>query len=332
MKHCIRNSFLVMLGLLILGEIGVRCFLPASFTSGFEYGFNPTAGFEEHADGSVHLLASRGRKFHPQTFQRQKPEGVMRIFVIGDSVEYFDDEMHFDPPPLLAKTYPALLGPALKTNGVNAESISLAVEGNGSRRAQLVLRQALKYNPSLIVLKLSDRNDAWEEENFQRAQEFKSWHLRNWLRKSYLIQALIVLKEEQFLKRLPRKIQTANRATMPPDIQPVVNVPAKLDERFCRTVRESVALARAQNVPILLLTQAMTETDASGQLVLGDHGLSDFAEELRGPGVYCLSMKQFFAGCKLENLYLDHMHFRHAGHQLVANALAQKIIAEQIKP
>ena len=333
MQKLLRSSFLLMLALLAMGEIAMRIFLPPAFTGSFEYGFNQTAGFEERPDGTVHLAATRARNFHPQTFLRQKPSGMFRIFVIGDSVEYFDDMLH-NEPPLLTNTYAALLGAELRKKGVNAESFNLGVAGNGSVRSQIILRQALNYQPSLIVLKICDRNDAWEETNFQRAEEFKSWHPKNWLRRSYLVQALIILKESYFLNQLPRKIQDANRIgdddPFAVDKRPMPDV--RQLPRFCQTIRESIALARAHNVPILLVAQSMTQSDAAGHLTPADHGLSAFAEELCGPGVSYFSMKQLFAGLPLEPLYVDHMHLKRAGHQLVARALAEQIIAQQIKP
>lgn len=332
MKGILCKSFLVMVALLAAGEIALRLFLPPGFTGSFEYGFNPTAGFEEHPDGTVHLVDCGGRQFHPQTFLRQRPPGVFRVFVLGDSVEYFDTMQSADPP-LLTNTYPWLVGADLRQQGINAESFNLGSPGYGSRRCEIVLRQALNYQPNLVVLKICERNEPWEEENFERAEEFKGWHPKNWLRKSFLVQALIVMKENCFLKRLPRKIQTANRigdndpsklVKVAPDVRQLTN--------YCQTVRETIALARSHHVPVLVITQSLTKSDEAGHLTLIDDHLSDFAEELSGPGVTVLSLKELLTGQTLDRLYIDHMHFKRAGHELIARAVADQIVAQYIKP
>ena len=59
-----------MLTLLVGAELVVRVFFARSMSGRFEYGYSPTAGFVEHADGTVNLVHAGGRPFWPQEFSR----------------------------------------------------------------------------------------------------------------------------------------------------------------------------------------------------------------------------------------------------------------------
>ncbi|MDB6109805.1 MAG: lipolytic protein family [Pedosphaera sp.] len=322
MKRLISPSFLLALALLIAVEIALRWLLPPSFTVAFDYGFNPAAGFEESGDGMVRLAAGGGRDFHPQAFLRHRPDGVDRIFVFGDSVEYGH------VPPCLSNTYPARLAAELQQRGIKAESFNLGVVGVGTLREQVMLRQVLAYQPTLLVFKLNDSNDLLEEAAFRRAREFRSWHPKDWLRKTFVVQSLLVLKEDHLMRHwLAPKIFAMNLKpdAKPPSTTAQSSSSPQLSERFCRTVRENVALARARNIPVLLITQAYVTHDAKGQIEVSDHGLNAFAEELSGPGVSCLSMVQLFTPLTPGLVFVDHMHLNETGHRMVAHALAERI-------
>ena len=86
MKKLITPAFLMVVCLLVLAEVGARLFFAQDISGRFAYGYDPQAGFDEHRDGTVELFRAGGRRFHPQSFQRRRPAGTFRIFVVGDSV------------------------------------------------------------------------------------------------------------------------------------------------------------------------------------------------------------------------------------------------------
>ncbi len=116
----------------------------------FEYGYSPTAGFSENADGTVSLKRTGGRRFWPQTFSKVRPADTFRVMVIGDSVPRGSS---------LATSYATQLGEKLRALGIKAESFNLAVGGNGALRSQIILRQALNYEPSLVILHVNNSNE-----------------------------------------------------------------------------------------------------------------------------------------------------------------------------
>ena len=86
MHGWLSKSFLLALAVFALSELLVRTFFAHSMSGRFEYGYNPTAGFVDYADRRTELVRAGGRRFQPQQFMRDRPPGVVRIMVVGDSV------------------------------------------------------------------------------------------------------------------------------------------------------------------------------------------------------------------------------------------------------
>jgi len=319
MKRWLTASLLTTLALLAGGEIIMRVFFTRNMSGRFEYGYNPTAGFVENADSTVSLVRAGGRRFHPQSFSKVRPPGTFRVMVIGDSVPR---------GPSLAASYPVLIGDKLRALGIRAESFNLAVAGNGALRSQIVLRKALDYKPSLVILHVNNSNEFEDEREFKRAEEFKSWHPRNWLMKSLVIRRLYEAKTEQiFWKLLPAEVRNVAAASDADAEVWASQNPEKLrewDERVRRHTAESVALARARGVPMLLLTQASRERDAAGRTSLDNHGLDDLVRPLISKGVYHLSMKEMLEGTDFASLFSDPAHLHPLGHEFIAAAIVEK--------
>ena len=305
-------------------EAIVRIFFASSMEGRFEYGFHPTAGFRENKDGTVTLARTGGRRFHPQAFLRHKPEGVFRIMVVGDSVPR---------GPNLEDSYPYQLGEVLRARGINAESYNLGVAGYGARRKEIVFKQALEYEPSLIVLHVNNFTEYHDEREFRRSQEFKSWHPKNWLMKSMLLRRIHEAKTEQvFWRWLPQEIRGQTEVN---DVDAQI-VAAKdeattrqWDELVKKCTAECVAVAREKKIPVLLITRASVDVDSNGKPFLVDGGLNAMVAEFKGPGCYLLSQKDVFEGLDyVPMFYRDRMHMFRPGHTVMAEAIAKKLIDE----
>ena len=199
MKRLITPACLMVVCLLVLAEVGARVFFAQDISGRFDYGYNPQAGFNERADGTVKLFRAGGRRFHPQSFKRHRPPGTFRIFVVGDSVPR---------GPSFKTAYPWFLGDELRRHDIAAESINLAVPGYGPRRCQVVLQKILEYEPSLVVLHINDTNKWEDEREWRRSQEFKGWHPRHWLMKVFIFRRLYEAKlEKVFWPLVPEAIR-----------------------------------------------------------------------------------------------------------------------------
>ena len=320
MRHVFTKSFLLVLAVFCAGELVVRVFFARGMSGRFDYGYHPTAGFQENADGSLDLVRAGGRRFFPQRFQQKRPDGVFRVMVVGDSVPRGRGT---------ESAYSGKLREILKQRGVNAESWNLGVAGDGTGRGHIVLQQALRYQPSLVVLHLNNSNEYEDERDWRRAQEFKSWHPKNWLMKSLALRRVHEMKTERvFWEWLPDKIRA----------QPGVNdaeaeLASAVDEKKIRgwqeRVRENlakdIAACRRAGVKLLVVTQARSGVDPAGRPVLDDHGLDELAKAVAAPDVLVLSMREVFSSTDFAPLYADGAHLHENGHEILAKAIAEKL-------
>jgi len=327
MKRWLTPSFLMLPALLAGSELVVRIFFAQSMSGRFEYGYSPTAGFVENADGTVNLARVGGRHFWPQTFSLPRPPGTFRVMVIGNSVPR---------GPSLAVAYPAQIGEKLQALGIKAESFNLAIGGNGSARSEIILRKSLDYQPSLVILHVDNGDEFEDGREFRRAQAFASWHPKNWLMKSLFIRRLYEFKTEQvFWKWLPAEVRNLAAVSDADDKRMAERNPDKIREwndRFRKNTAESVAMARARGVPILLLTGAREHDDGHGGFYLDDRGLDNLVQPMLGDGVYFLSMKEILRKTDFAPLFSDGTHLRPAGHSLIADAVVEKLRQEGIVP
>ncbi len=311
------KPFLLVLVLFGLAELVTRTFFARSMSGRFDYGYHPTAGFQENADGTLKLVRAGGRRFHPQQFARKRPPGTLRIMVFGDSVPR---------GPSLEAAYPAQIQKLLTQQGVNAEAWNLAVPGYGAHRTHLVLRKALEYEPDLVILHLNDSNEYEDEREWKRSQEFNTWHPRNWLMKSLVLRRLREMKTERvFWRWLPEDIR---RQSGVHDVD--AEISAGMDAQKLRQWRDNVRkylqanveACRAKGVPLLVITQArLTRHPTTGGVSLEDNGLDELASLLTAPDVTLVSMKTLFAEAEFAPLFADSSHLRANGHEFLAKKL-----------
>ncbi len=326
MKPAVTKSFLLLVALLVGAELVVRVFFARSMSGRFDYGYHPTAGFVEQTDGTVRLERAGGRRFFPQSFSRERQGDTFRIFVIGDSVARGGS---------VAASYAGQLGELLNARGINTESFNLSVPGYGARRKQLIFEQALKYQPSLVILHLNDSNEYEDEREWRRREEFRGWHPKNWLMKSLVIRRLYEMKQEKvYWELLPTSVRNQRAATdADAEIQATLN-PEKSrqwNDLFRRVTRETVAAGRDQKVRVLVVAQAILKDGKNGKTaakILDDDGLEEFGSALREAGAAQVSMRTAFTGHAKEPLFSDSAHLKPAGHKLLAGAIAEQLARE----
>ena len=306
--------------LMIAVELAVRIFFQDNMSGRFEYGFHPSAGFIEE-DGQVHLKRTGGRRFRPQSFTVEPPEGVFRIFVIGDSVTRGSS---------VESSYAGRLAVELKARGISAESYNLGIGGHGARRKHLTLVHSLNYKPDLVVLHINNSNEFEDEREFLRSTEFNSWHPRNWPMKSIALRRVYEMKTEKvFWRWIPASIrisQSKNDADAEIVAMSSEGATERWNQRVQEMTGESTRVAMANNIPILLVSQAKIIEELNGSRRLEDNGLEKIAEDQVTNGAFHLSMKQVLGNLEFEPLYADRSHLRAEGHEVMAKAIVRKLI------
>ena len=320
--RAISKSFVLMAVVLVGAELVGRLLFAQTLSGRFDYGYDATAGFVENADGTVDLVRAGGRKFFPQSFALKREPGAARIMVIGDSVARGRD---------VASSYAGQLGEMLRKSGVKAESFNLGLPGYGARRKQVVLQQALRYDPTLLVLHVNLSNEFEDEREWRRREEFRSAHPRNWLMKSVLIRRLFEARTEKvFWELLPQEVRLQGAAS-DADAEIAAGMNAATLARWNDLVREqttlSVETAKKAGVPLLLVIQADLHESADGGAAADEKGQYDWAAALAGPGVEIVRMQELFKGRDVKAIYADGAHVRAEGHEIIASALAERVRA-----
>ena len=318
------RSFLVTLGLLLGIELAVRTLFKENMAGRFEYGFHPTAGFVEE-DGRLHLKRTGGRRFRPQTLDLLPSKERKRIFVIGDSVTRGSS---------VETSYTGRLVEKLARKGIAVESCNLGVGGHGARRKHLTLLQSLNYRPDLVILHINNSNEFEDEREYMRSQEFKTWHPKNWPMKSLAVRRLYEMKTEKvFWEWIPHSIRiqhAENDADAEISAKSAEGALARWNRRVEEVTGGSIRTCAAQGTPVLLLTQSYNREGSNGQRTLEDDGLDAIAKRLSGDGVFHLSMKAVFQDMDFHSLFVDSSHLLTEGHEKLAMALADKIVAAEL--
>ena len=326
MRRTFTKSFLLVAALLVLGEIAMRTFYSRGLSGRFDYGYHPTAGFQENADGSLDLIRAGGRKFLPQHFPQRKPDGVFRIMVVGDSVPR---------GPSLADAYAAKLAGLLRQRGISAEGWNLCLPGYGAQRCHIVLQKALDYRPDFVIRHVNNSNEYEDEREWRRSQDFKRWQPGNTLMKSVLIRRLHEIKTEGvFWTLLPEKIRAQQGVN-----DAAAETAAAMDEQRIRVwkervrtfLAEDVAACRKAGVPMLLVTQVRLRGGGK-EATLDDSGLDALAHSFASPDVTVLSMKESLSAMEFAPLFMDTAHLLPEGHEVLARVIAEKIAARLPNP
>lgn len=322
MPRALTKSFLLALGLLLGAEGVVRVFFVRNMSGRFEYGYHPTAGFEETPEGNVNLVRAGGRRFRPQTFAAKPAPDALRVFVIGDSVPR---------GPGLETAYPWQVGGILRTNGVRAESLNLGVPGYGAHRNRVMVARALDFAPDLVVLHVNVSNEFEDEREWRRSREFRGWHPKNWLMKSLVIRRIYEAKTEKvFWEWLPvsvRRQRSVNDADAELQANQDATTQRRWDDRVRRHTAESVALCRERGVPVLLVSQAFLKRHPDGSAELEARRVHSLIEPLAGEGVGLVSMGDALRGHDVNAIYYhDGTHVRAEGHRLLAEMIVKEMM------
>ncbi|MBB5040441.1 SGNH/GDSL hydrolase family protein [Prosthecobacter dejongeii] len=318
MMRAFTRSFLVFATILIGAELVTRFCLVKTMEGRFDYGYHPTAGFYETQDGQVELQRSGGRRFFPQTFAKQRPNGKYRVMVIGDSVARGKS---------VAQSYTGQLEKELRAQGVQAECFNLALPGFGSRRKDLVLQQVMNYQPDLVILHVGATNEYEDEREWRRRTDFNSPHPKNWLMRSLVLRQFYEMKTEKlYWQWLPLAVRNQNGGSGDADAE----LRASADEATQKAWQTQVENVTAQGVQRLqaagirtvLVTQATRRKTPQGTYTLDDNAVDAWTTRLLGPTVAKLPMKTVFTPQQATTLYTDSSHVRPEGHTLIAQALA----------
>ena len=186
--------------------------------------FSPFFAEQRLPDGQV-LVRMRRPYSRGQTFLKEKPARTWRVFVLGGSIAYLYDR---EPGQCAGWTLAKVLERLVP--GWRFEVVSCGMLAYDSYRDSLVLEEALRYQPDLVVL-MTGNNDIGE------GSGKPSWRVRAALR----LRALLGIKSPD--RGLVGKPEKPGATPLP-----------VLISRFQGSLTEMTRLAKSRGVPVLLCT------------------------------------------------------------------------------
>lgn len=169
MKNFIKLALidlLIILFLFLLFEIGLRLFWEMSALKGELYmtSKNHILRYELKPNTTVGQAAINSDGLRDKEYARDKPEGVFRIIVLGDS-ETFSASLP------LEDTMPKKLEYVLNENcqGQKFEVLNMGVQGyNTIQELEMLRYKGLKYNPDLVILYYTFNDPDYPEYYFKK--------------------------------------------------------------------------------------------------------------------------------------------------------------------
>lgn len=330
-------SLLPVLLLLLLAECGLRVY-SWYFRTAYER-YNTSTGRLELVPGLQTTLSDgrhiriNSKGFISAEFADKKPDGVYRIFTLGDSCTFGGD---WDV------SYAAFLGKRLSTGSQKFEVINAGIEGYNSEYALGRLKDdILKYSPDLVTIYIGWNDLMKQSPNNMSGTGQVTW-LGRALSSSYIYKGL---SKVMFFYARPALVKPQVRGEESDYHVFDAFVPATYEEN----VSAMVSLLRNQNVSVVLmtrptaLTRSMTEDDVHKQNIffpffpeaysvprlLSLHGaynnaIRRVAERLQVP---LLDLDEEFNRQDKKPLFWDTMHPSKQGHELIADLLMQKLLA-----
>jgi len=308
----------------------VRTFFKPPFISLETYTSNyplaPQYGFEGAracfpVREQMRCAATQDMNVIPHEFPREKPAHELRIVVIGASISWEGPR-----PSRSEGNYPSRVLEALERARPDRtlRLINLSVPGFGSTRQVLRFREALDYQPDLVIVHTHDTNEVRED---QRRAYVRSLH-SGIAGKLLYSQAVVVLKKWW---NTALDVPTP-RPSVPTDEDETAGLDkgAKL-ERWEKGLEHNVdtmlELAKARSLPVILV--GASRADSSDLCGGRGRALNGFlSTRVNGNNVQFLDVPALFRSAierKRRKVFKDGIHYNAEGAQLVANALAPMV-------
>ena len=307
----------VLLLLLVIEAVG-RLAFHDSIVGRWEYGFDTTSGIEV-ANGRILIKRSAGKRFRDDNLDARKPDQGLRIAALSDSVV---------KAASLESSYVKQMVPLLEAQGIPAQGLNLGVAGFGSRRAYYILQQVAELDPDIVFLHIHDLNEYTDEREWQRKNEFASWHIKNLPMKSCVIRRIYEAKTEKVAWKLLTPEMRLQSANVDADAELAARLSPELRAAWRSQVLEygekAAALAAARGFSLVLVSQQCVDHPKDKLVAFAPENYDSIVDQIimKYPAVIRVSMKELFEGTDLAKMYSDRVHPSKEGHLLMARSFA----------
>jgi len=283
------------------------------------FGYSRDAGFSV-ANSFVKIATTASRRLWRQTYPANKPAGLKRIIFVGDSVARGRS---------LERSVTEVLRRELEERyAIRAEVWNLSSPGYGSRRKEVVISKAMEFQPDLIIYHAGFSTEYEDSREWERYQEYHSWHPRHWVDQLPFLGRVKLSKTEQLYWRLPEEV----RATSLDDslASRIAAIASKSDAKYwipsmLTNLDRTVSVLHEHGIPMIILTRS--SLGGSGAEV-SDGGLDSEISARYGsrPWLMIVSGRKLFSGRHdVRQLFSDGSHWTEQGTKLVAEELGKGV-------
>lgn len=313
--------------LLVLGELGTRAWFKPPYVSldtytayypnWPEYGFEGSRACFRVRD-EMSCARTQDMNVIPQTFPAKKPAGELRIVVVGASVSW---EGSGRGQGSSEGNYPSRTLDLLQRAHPDRKLrlINLSVPGFGTTRQVVRFREALEYEPDLLVVHAHDTNEIREDQRRAYVAQLHSGVAGKLL----YLHSVAVLKAwwSDFLSvRAPRAVAPESSEETESEAQKLERWQTGIE----RNVQTMLGLARARGIPVVVVGPSRADRRRGAR----DRPLNAIFETQIGGSAQFLNVTALFTAeyaRRPRPLFKDNVHYSAEGTRLVAAALAPRI-------
>jgi hypothetical protein len=270
------------------------------------------------SSGLIDCYGDEYQQIPHQILQDPKPEGGLRIIVVGTSPSHGD------------AAYPTkLVEPLTARLGRDVEVLNLSVRGHGTTRMLEQVDEALTLDPDIIVLHPHGTNEFEDERDAAYAAQLHEGVL-GLIRKSEFATVVQKVAASQVYARARGVVDLRGSPLGTPGTETeagknVDNV-ARWRAQIEANTRSMITRSGAAGLPVLLIGRAQLPGSDDGDWVAYMDGfLRPLAEEHEG--VYYLDSMATLAVAidDLEQAFANSTHLDSEGHEAIADALVELI-------
>ncbi|MCB9703663.1 MAG: SGNH/GDSL hydrolase family protein [Myxococcales bacterium] len=282
----------------------------ASYNYGFEFARPACEALDE---GPLVCRRTQYRPIAEQRLDRVKAAGTIRIFTLGGSHAAGGDAYTQRLLTVLRRRCPSR----------GWEGANLAVPGHGSRRTLIAAEEALTLDPDLLIVDFGGSNEYEDERDASYRDQLHAGIWALLLRSQAIVLGRKLLSRAFPIVKGPTLDSPAGEAKASRDPANLARWRASLRANN----RATFAAAAAADVEVILVGRASLRPHAPGSRALGDHEVfAELAGEV--PSLDAHALVQSAPAADRRSMFRDDRnHYAAAGHQAIAEALAERVLA-----
>ena len=297
-------------------------FLPQKYRRlepNYNYGYDTSQPFFYEKGDTFFLYPTEYRFFNEQSMKRVKKENGFRIFILGPSAAALPPE----------KNYSRFLEKFLcrKAPEIEWETVIISGGGVGSKRMLLYLKQAIEYEPDLLIIHPGGTNEYEDDVTLKYKNTMNSGPRAILYRSNFIVILNKILLKAGLIASLPIAIESEVEASNKEENT------QRWVTQFDKNLSEMIELASKHKIPVILVGGAhrnpngKTYADdliSAFNIIIKKHSVSkNVIHYVDSPNIL---LSHFPHKNNLHLFSMDNWHWGPRTHMLIAEEIAEVIL------